>query len=171
MKKLFRKKEGFTLIELLIVVAIIGIIAGIAIPNFLGARSKARVTRAFADMRAIADALEMYYVDNTTYPAEPDPQGDPIPGLSPTYMTSQPNDPFSGAVYRYYTNATTTAWLLVSNGPDTDEDVPAGGTIDWTARVAGQLGSSEGASSGYGFDWYDPAAGATSNGDLGRGGP
>jgi len=94
MKKLLRKKEGFTLIELLIVVAIIGIIAGIAIPNFLGARSKARVTRAFADMRAIADALEMYYVDNTAYPAAPDEEGDPIPGLSPTYMTSSPRIPF-----------------------------------------------------------------------------
>jgi len=174
MKKLGRKEEGFTLIELLIVVAIIGIIAGIAIPNFLGARTKARVTRAFADMRALADALESYSVDNISYPADLD-------ALTPDYITNLPKDPFGTAEvpgYRYYTNPavageeiTGTAWLLVSNGPDTDEDVPAGGTIDWTARVAGQLGGSEGTSSGYGFDWYDPAAGATSNGDLGRGGP
>jgi general secretion pathway protein G len=179
MKKLLRKKDGFTLIELLIVVAIIGIIAGIAIPNFLGARTKARVTRAFADMRAIADALEMYYVDNTTYPAVPDEEGDPIPGLSPTYMTSQPNDPFSGDVYRYYINATATAWLLVSNGPDGDEDV-AEDAISWddADRIAGQLGGSDGADEGYGFDndgdtndWYNPTDGATSPGDLGRGGP
>jgi len=180
MKKLFRKKEGFTLIELLIVVAIIGIIAGIAIPNFLGARTKARVTRAFADMRAIADALEMYYVDNTTYPAAPDEEGEPIPGLSPTYMTSQPNDPFSGAVYRYYIDDedAPTAWLLVSNGPDGGEGVPGEGDLDWDARIAGQLGGSDGPYEGYGFDndgdtndWYDPTAGATSDGDLGRGGP
>ena len=170
MKKLSRKKEGFTLIELLIVVAIIGIIAGIAIPNFLGARSKARVTRAFADMRAIADALEMYYVDNTTYPAEPDPQGDPIPGLSPTYMTSQPNDPFSGAVYRYYTNATTTAWLVVSNGPDGSADVTPE-AADFANEVSGQLGGPNGATgTHYGSDaWSDGTPGST--GDLGRGGP
>jgi len=185
MKKLLRKKEGFTLIELLIVVAIIGIIAGIAIPNFLGARSKARVTRAFADMRAIADALEMYYVDNTAYPAEPANEGDPIPGLSPTYMTSQPNDPFSGAVYRYYNNDddAPTAWLLVSNGPDGSLDVDATGNFDWeTDRIAGQLGGPDGARDAngdlYGYNleagdggWYDPASGTTSPGDLGRGGP
>ncbi len=172
MEKILRKNEGFTLIELLIVVAIIGIIAGIAIPNFLGARSKARVTRAFADMRAIADALESYSVDNISYPADLD-------ALTPDYITNLPRDPFGTAEvpdYRYYTNPAVageeiagTAWLLVSNGPDTDEDVT--GDVDWDARVAGQLGGSEGASSGYGFDWYDPAAGATSNGDLGRGGP
>jgi len=172
MKKLLRKKEGFTLIELLIVVAIIGIIAGIAIPNFLGARTKARVTRAFADMRAIADALEMYYVDNTTYPAVPDEEGDPIPGLSPTYMTSQPNDPFSGDVYRYYINATATAWLIVSNGPDGDADVtPAADAF--ADEVSGQLGGADGATgSHYGSgadDWSDGTAGST--GDLGRGGP
>ncbi|UCG93569.1 MAG: prepilin-type N-terminal cleavage/methylation domain-containing protein [Candidatus Aerophobus sp.] len=167
MKKLFRKKEGFTLIELLIVVAIIGIIAGIAIPNFLGARSKARVTRAFADMRAIADALEMYYVDNTTYPAA-------LADLKATHITSLPNDPFSGAVYRYYINDADapTAWLLVSNGPDGDEDV-AEDAISWADadRIAGQLGGSDGADEGYGLDdeWSDGSAGST--GDLGRGGP
>ncbi len=170
MRKLSRKNEGFTLIELLIVVAIIGIIAGIAIPNFLGARTKARVTRAFADMRAIADALESYSVDNISYPADLD-------ALTPDYITNLPNDPFGTAEvpgYRYYTNAAadapTTAWLLVSNGPDTDEDVTGDG-ISWDARVAGQLGGPGGVLSGYGFDWYDPATGATSNGDLGRGGP
>jgi len=187
MKKLLRKKEGFTLIELLIVVAIIGIIAGIAIPNFLGARTKARVTRAFADMRALADALEMYYVDNTTYPAEPANEGDPIPGLSPTYMTSQPNDPFSGAVYRYYIDDedAPTAWLLVSHGPDGSADVTeATAGFSWADadRVGGQLGGPDGARDadgdlyGYGLaagnnGWYDPADGATSPGDLGRGGP
>lgn len=180
MKKLFRKKEGFTLIELLIVVAIIGIIAGIAIPNFLGARTKARVTRAFADMRAIADALEMYYVDNTEYPPDtPGGGANWYDVLTPTYITSMPNDPFSGAVYRYYCNAAAaadpgTAWLLVSNGPDGDAHVTeATADFSWADadRVAGQLGGSDGADEGYGLDdeWSDGTAG--SDGDLGRGGP
>jgi general secretion pathway protein G len=170
MKKVGSKNKGFTLIELLIVVAIIGIIAGIAIPNFLGARTKARVTRAFADMRSIADALESYSMNNISYPAD-------LNALTPDYITNLPNDPFGTADvpgYRYYTNAAadapTTAWLLVSNGPDTDEDV-IGDNIDWDARLAGQLGGPDGASSGYGFDWYDPVVGTTSDGDLGRGGP
>jgi len=61
-------KKGFTLIELLIVVAIIAILAAIAIPNFLQAQTRAKVSRAEADMRSIATALESYYVDHNEYP-------------------------------------------------------------------------------------------------------
>ncbi len=61
-------KKGFTLIELLIVVAIIAILAAIAIPNFLQAQVRAKVSRTNADMRTIATALETYYVDHNAYP-------------------------------------------------------------------------------------------------------
>jgi len=64
---MFRKK-GFTLIELLIVVAIIAILAAIAIPNFLSAQVRSKVSRAQSDMRTINTALESYYVDNNDYP-------------------------------------------------------------------------------------------------------
>lgn len=60
-------KKGFTLIELLIVVAIIGILAAIAVPNFLNAQIRAKVARAKAEMRNLATALESYYVDNEIY--------------------------------------------------------------------------------------------------------
>ena len=63
-----RKQKGFTLIELLIVVAIIGIIAAIAIPNLLNAINRGRQKRSMADMRAIATALEAYSVDFNFYP-------------------------------------------------------------------------------------------------------
>ncbi|HPA46799.1 MAG TPA: prepilin-type N-terminal cleavage/methylation domain-containing protein [bacterium] len=58
---------AFTLIELLIVVAIIGILAAIAVPNFLNARTRANVARAEADLRSLGNALEMYRLDNNSY--------------------------------------------------------------------------------------------------------
>lgn len=59
--------QGFTLIELLIVVAIIAILAAIAVPNFLEAQTRAKVSRCKADQRTLAIAFEAYFVDNNTY--------------------------------------------------------------------------------------------------------
>jgi prepilin-type N-terminal cleavage/methylation domain-containing protein len=66
------RKVGFTLIELLIVVAIIAILAAIAVPNFLEAQVRAKVSRVKADMRSMATAIESYNVDNNKYPDLPD---------------------------------------------------------------------------------------------------
>ena len=63
-----RKPKGFTLIELLIVVAIIGIIAAIAIPNLLNAIDRGKQKRTMADIRSIGTAVEAYSVDNNIYP-------------------------------------------------------------------------------------------------------
>jgi prepilin-type N-terminal cleavage/methylation domain-containing protein len=63
-----RVLAGFTLIELLIVVAIIGILAAIAVPNFLNAQVRAKVAKAQSNMRATGTALEMYFLDKNTYP-------------------------------------------------------------------------------------------------------
>lgn len=60
--------RGFTLIELLIVVAIISILAAIAVPNFLEAQTRAKVSRVKADARSISVAVESYYVDWNRYP-------------------------------------------------------------------------------------------------------
>ena len=62
------RPRGFTLIELLIVVAIIAILAAIAVPNFLEAQTRAKVSRVHSDMRTLATGIEAYSVDNNSYP-------------------------------------------------------------------------------------------------------
>lgn len=63
-----RRLSAFTLVELLVVVAIIAILALIAVPNFLEASVRARASRARADLRVVAGALEAYAVDRGCYP-------------------------------------------------------------------------------------------------------
>ena len=87
--KIRLKKEGFTLIELLIVVAIIGIIAAIAIPNLLNAIQRGKQKRTMADMRAIGTAVESYAVDNNVYPAGGSPVSS-VGGLEPRYIAKLP---------------------------------------------------------------------------------
>ena len=69
---------AFTLIELLIVVAIIAILAAIAIPNFLEAQTRAKVSRAKSDLRTLALAVEAYRLDHNKYPLTSDEKGEPI---------------------------------------------------------------------------------------------
>jgi len=101
-----KPRNAFTLIELLIVVAIIAILAAIAVPNFLEAQTRAKVSRVKNDMRAITTGLESYAVDYNKYPPCWDlrinnwinlfldrlqPLTTPI-----AYLTSIPPDPFIG---------------------------------------------------------------------------
>jgi len=61
-------QKAFTLIELLIVVAIIAILAAIAVPNFLQAQVRAKVSRTVSDMKTIGMAIRVYAVDNNAPP-------------------------------------------------------------------------------------------------------
>ena len=90
-----RKNRGFTLIELLIVVAIIGIIAAIAIPNLLNAINRGRQKRSMADIRTIGTSVEAYAVDMAFYPTFSAGTGTAITStfrdfLQPTYVKAVP---------------------------------------------------------------------------------
>ncbi len=96
------EKYGFTLIELMVVVAVIGILSAIAVPNMLEAQARSKVSRARADMKALANAIESYATDNGRPPFD----GEPgftywgwVNSLSQVttpvaYITSLPVDPF-----------------------------------------------------------------------------
>jgi len=68
MLKSILNSKGFTLIELLIVVAIIGILAAVAIPQFSSYRAKAYNSSAKSDLRNLKTAMESAYADNQAYP-------------------------------------------------------------------------------------------------------
>ncbi len=116
------KRDGFTLIELLIVVAIIGILAAIAVPNFLNAQIRAKVSRSYADMRNTLTGIEQlrldkgvllvdFWDDDTTWGRDrikdtfngvgdlPEANRRQVHVLAPitspiAYMSSIPQDPF-----------------------------------------------------------------------------
>ncbi len=67
LNKFWKKEKGFTLIELMIVIAIIGILAAIAIPQFTSYRQRGFNAAAQSDLRNAATAQEAYYTDGQTY--------------------------------------------------------------------------------------------------------
>ena len=68
MKSRFLKTTGFSLIEVLVVIAIIAMLIGLALPNYLGARERARDSKRKTELGQMKIALRMYYNDYMSYP-------------------------------------------------------------------------------------------------------
>ncbi|MGQ0566906.1 MAG: type II secretion system major pseudopilin GspG [Gemmobacter sp.] len=133
---------GVTLIEMMIVLVIIGIVAAMVVPNVIGRPDQARVTVATTDLRTIAASLEMYRLDNRTYPSTSQgltalaapPVEPPLPPnwVSGGYLPVVPNDPW-GNPYVYRSPGEGGAFDLMSLGADgtpggsgTDSDIRFG---------------------------------------------
>lgn len=94
---------GVTLIEMMVVLVIIGIVAALVVPNVIGRPDEARVAVAGADLRSVAASLEMYRLDNRTYPTTEQglaaltqrPSAAPVPinWAAGGYLPSAPVDP------------------------------------------------------------------------------
>lgn len=91
-------KRGFTLIELLIVIAVISILIGIALPRFKGMQDEGNIAKAKGELRTLQTAVESFYIHNSqTYPSALSV----VSTATPSIVTSIPTDPFDAAAAAY----------------------------------------------------------------------
>jgi general secretion pathway protein G len=122
-----QKHRGFTLIEIMVVVVIIGILGALIVPSLVGRTDEARVTAAESDLRAIGNALNLYRLDNFTYPSTDqglealvsEPGGQPeAKNWNPGgYLPKLPVDPW-GNTYIYLSPGAESEYELYSLGAD-----------------------------------------------------
>ena len=107
-----RISKGFTLIEMMIVVAIIGIVAGVIAVNFIHAKSNAQVSATEANLKQIGTGLELFNSDNQAYPASANVSSTL---MGPKYLNNTPNTPGTGGGAYVYTLAASSIEYTVTD--------------------------------------------------------
>ena len=120
-------EAGVTLIEMMVVLVIIALVAAIIVPNVIGRPDEARATVAQSDIRAVSSALELYRLDNRTYPTttqglealavRPTSPPEPRNWVAGGYLTAVPIDPW-GNDYLYASPGQNGGFDLMSLGAD-----------------------------------------------------
>lgn len=171
------KKSAFSLIELLVVVAILGILTVIAVPNYLNSMVKAKFAKAEGDLYSIAHAIESFHMDHNKYPEWTYPDGqhkNPVnlrltPLTTPvSYLPTIPVDPFLSIWEHpaYVTYDYVDAWSAIHYKKDTLLDISYR-CSEWRLASAGPDGKVT-----FGSSYsYDLSNGLRSVGDIVRTGP
>ena len=138
-----QRESGVTLIEMMVVLVMISIVAALIVPNVIGRPDEARATVAGTDMRSIANALQIYRLDNGSYPTTSQglsalaerPVSPPLPRSWPAggYLAQVPVDPW-GTPYVY--SASGTQFGLMSLGAD---GAPGGDGANADIPLRGQV--------------------------------
>ena len=108
--RLFKKSGGFTLVELLVVIAVIGLLSSVVLASLTVARRKSRDARRVSDMKQMQIAFEFYFDAFRTYPANGYAGLSAI--LTPTYISTVPNEPLGGWPAYRYCQRTATSYAL-----------------------------------------------------------
>ena len=120
--------KGFTLVELIIVISVIAILVGIALPRLRGMMDEGNTAKSAAELRALQAAVESYYVHNSRiYPADGSATWQSVLTASttrPRLVGAALVDPFNGTVqYQYDRSANGLYYVISSIGPDKAADI------------------------------------------------